>query len=106
MPNNLFKDIETMNKKCLLLGTLLSLSLLCGRELFVSPGGNDKNPGTAKAPFATISYAASKAKAGDTVKLAPGIYREEITLKKSGKKDAPITFVGSRSKDGKYLSII
>ena len=94
-----------MNKKCLLLGALLPLSLLCGKDLFVSPRGNDKNPGTAKAPFATIAYAASKAKAGDTVKLAPGVYREEITLKKSGRKDAPITFAGSRGKDGKYLSI-
>ena len=95
-----------MNKKCLLLGALLPLSLLCGKDLFVSPRGNDKNPGTAQAPFATIAHAAAKAQPGDTVKLAPGIYREEITLKKSGKKGAPITFAGSRSKDGKYLSII
>ncbi len=95
-----------MKTNYLMLGALLPLSLLCGRDIFVSPKGSDKNSGSAKAPFATIAYAASKAKPGDTVKIAPGIYREEITLKKSGKKGAPITFTGSRSKDGKYLSII
>ena len=74
-----------MRKKWLLLGVCLPLSLLCGRELFVSPSGSDKNPGSAKAPFKTIAFAASKAMPGDTVKIGPGIYREEITVKNSGK---------------------
>ena len=65
-----------MRKKWLLLGVCLPLSLLCGRELFVSPSGSNKNPGTAKAPFKTIAFAASKAMPGDTVKIGPGIYRE------------------------------
>ena len=95
-----------MRKKWLLLGVCLPLSLLCGRELFVSPSGSNKNPGTAKAPFKTIAFAASKAMPGDTVKIGPGIYREEITVKNSGKKNAPITFAGTRGKDGKWLSII
>ena len=72
----------------------------------VSPGGNDGNPGTREAPFATIAHAAERAKPGDTVKIGPGLYREQITFRKSGKKDAPITFLGSRGKNGEYLSVV
>ena len=95
-----------MKKKFLLLGAMLPLSLLCGKDLFVSVNGSNKNSGSADAPFATVAYAASKAKAGDTVKIGPGIFREEITLKRSGKKGAPITFTGTRGKDGKWLTVI
>ena len=72
----------------------------------VSPGGNDGNPGTREAPFATIAHAAERAKPGDTVKIGPGLYREQITFRKSGEKDAPITFLGSRGKNGEYLSVV
>ena len=72
----------------------------------VSPGGNDGNPGTREAPFATIAHAAERVKPGDTVKIGPGLYREQITFRKSGKKDAPITFLGSRGKNGEYLSVV
>ena len=50
----------------------------------VSSAGNDGNPGTQEAPFATIAHAASKAKAGDTVKIGPGLYREQITFTRPG----------------------
>ena len=73
---------------------------------FVSPAGNDKNPGTQNAPFATVKKAAQKAAAGDTVKILPGIYREQIIFNRSGKKDAPITFEGVRGKNGEFLTII
>ena len=86
-----------------ILGTLLSLG---AGELYVSPSGNNKNPGTKTAPFGTIAFAASKAKPGDTVKIGPGIYREQISFKKSGRKDAPITFAGTRGKNGEFLSIV
>ena len=95
-----------MKKNFLFLGALLSLPLLCGRDLYVSTGGNDKNPGTKNAPLATVGCAVAKAKPGDTVKIGPGIYREEVTIRKSGKKGAPIAFEGVRDKNGKWLSII
>ena len=86
---------------------LLLLSFAAGAaEIYVSPDGNDKNSGSAKAPFRTIGFAASKAKPGDTVKIGPGVYREQITFRKSGKKGAPITFAGTRGKNGEYLTII
>ena len=86
---------------------LLALSATASAaELYVSPRGSNKNKGTAQSPFATISHAASAAKPGDTVKIAPGIYREQIQFRKSGTKTAPITFIGSRGPKGEFLSII
>ena len=79
---------------------------LQARVYFVSPAGNDKNPGTQNAPFATVKKAAQKAAAGDTVKILPGLYREQIIFRNSGKKDAPITFEGVRGKDGEFLTVI
>ena len=88
------------------LGILLSSGAAGAAELFVSPEGSDKNPGSAKAPFATIARAASAAKPGDTVRIMPGVYREQITFRKSGKKGAPVTFAGTRGKNGEFLSIV
>ncbi len=95
-----------MKRRLFLLGVVLPVSLLWGREWFVSPSGSDKNPGTSQAPFATITYAAGKAQAGDTVKITPGVYREQVTFARSGKKDAPITFEGIRGKNGEFLTIV
>ena len=94
-------------KSFFLLGAaLLSGSACFGAELYVSPSGNDKNPGSAAAPFATIARAAAAAKPGDTVKIGPGLYREQITFKKGGKKGAPVTFAGTRGKNGEFLTIV
>ena len=90
-----------------ILCSLLALTATASAaELYVSPRGSNKNKGTAQSPFATISHAASAAKPGDTVKIAPGIYREQIQFRKSGTKTAPITFIGSRGPKGEFLSII
>ena len=48
--------------------------------LHVSPIGDDSNPGTAEAPFATIQAAVNAASAGDIVLLAPGIHTLNSTL--------------------------
>ena len=75
-------------------------------DYYVSPAGKDSNPGTPDKPFATITFAAKKAGAGDTVKILPGLYREEIELGKKGTAAAPITFQGTRDGNGRYLTII
>jgi len=80
--------------------------LLRGAELYVSPSGNDGNPGSPAAPFATIGRAAFLANPGDTVKIGPGLYREQLTFTRSGKKDSPITFAGTRGKKGEFLTVI
>lgn len=52
----------------------------------------DTNPGTPEAPLRTISAAAALAAAGDTVRVHPGLYRESVTLTRSGESGRPIVF--------------
>lgn len=57
------------------------------RSYYVSQNGNNKNPGTKEKPWKDISYAVSQkssVKAGDTVLVQAGTYKETITLEKSG----------------------
>jgi len=62
------------------------------RFFYVSPTGNDANPGTQASPLRTINRAASLATAGSTVLIGPGTYRESVWLGKAGTPDKPITF--------------
>ncbi len=52
----------------------------------------DTNDGTEDAPFLTIQEAATRAKAGDTVIIHAGTYRETVKPENSGTAVAPITF--------------
>jgi hypothetical protein len=61
--------------------------------IFVSTGGSDSNLGTIDAPFRTIQKAASVARAGDTVYIRTGTYRETVSPVNSGTVSAPITFM-------------
>jgi hypothetical protein len=60
---------------------------------------SDKNPGTKKAPFATISKAASILTGGDTCFIRAGIYRETVVPKNSGSSGKPIVFTSDGSVD-------
>jgi hypothetical protein len=71
--------------------TLLSAPL-AGTTYYVATNGNDSNPGTLAAPFATIQHAAGVAKPGDTVLVRGGVYNKLVTLTASGTAAAPITF--------------
>jgi hypothetical protein len=66
------------------------------RTLYVSPTGNDGNPGTSPAAAVrTIQRAADLAQAGDRVLIAAGVYRETVTVPRSGTPAQPIVFRGS-----------
>jgi len=53
----------------------MKVSTTALKTLFVDPAtGKDANPGTQSKPFKTLTKALSKAKAGDTVRLAGGVY--------------------------------
>jgi len=66
-------------------------------EYYVSPqaGASDENPGTKEKPWSSLGKAGKSAKAGDTVFIQEGIYRDNLQIMNSGTKDAPITFAGN-----------
>ena len=66
---------------------------VAGREYFVSPSGDDSNPGTQERPFRTIGHAAQVVNPGDTVVVLSGTYQEAVQIERSGEEGRPITFV-------------
>lgn len=77
----------------LLLASFTWMHLASATEYFVSPDGRDDAPGTSFAqPFRTLGRAAAVLQPGDTCWLRAGVYREAITLTRSGRPGAPITF--------------
>jgi nitrous oxidase accessory protein NosD len=63
--------------------------------LHVSLDGSAHGPGTKEHPFRSIQDALEDAEPGDTIRVAPGDYRERIVTVRSGKPGAPISLVGS-----------
>ena len=53
--------------------------------------GSNSNIGSQDSPFLTIQYASNMVKAGDTIIVQPGIYRERVSPQNSGTSTAPIT---------------
>ena len=85
------------------LGTLL-FSPANAREIFVAPAGNDANSGEQSAPYKTISKAALEARAGDTVTVRAGIYREWVSPKRGGKSaEEPIIYQAAEGEDVRIL---
>jgi parallel beta-helix repeat protein len=56
---------------------------------------SDAGAGTLAQPFCTIGRGATMALAGDTVNVAPAVYREQVVLPTSGAVGLPITFHGA-----------
>jgi Right handed beta helix region len=62
-------------------------------SFYVSPTGNDSNPGTQAAPWRTVQHAADTVRAGSTVNVRGGVYEEIVSIKASGNAtDGFITF--------------
>jgi hypothetical protein len=74
------------------LQTTSNSSLNTTSTYYVAPTGQDQNAGTLNAPFRTIQHAASVARAGDSVIIRGGTYRETIVPQNSGTAVTPITF--------------
>lgn len=65
---------------------------------YVSPNGDDINSGeSADNPFKTIQKAVNLANAGDKIKLAEGIYQEDVITKRNGRADNPIVITGPKT---------
>ncbi|NMC68897.1 MAG: DUF1565 domain-containing protein [Myxococcales bacterium] len=58
---------------------------------YVAPSGDDGNPGTEAAPWATLQHAAGEVAPGDEVRVADGDY-ETVIVETSGTELAPIIF--------------
>jgi len=79
--------------------------IVIGNTYYVSqnsPIANDDNDGSMLTPFKTIGKAAAVAKAGDTVIVREGVYRETLTPKNNGTATAPITY---RAAEGEKVVI-
>jgi len=66
---------------------------LAGNVYYVSMTGDDDNDGSSARPWRTIQKAADSLSPGDTVRIQPGIYREQVEMHVSGLPNAPITFL-------------
>lgn len=77
------------------LAAVLTLPRTAGTEgttFFVSPAGNDANAGTEAKPWKTLAKAAATLRAGETVQVRAGRYRERFTVRSAGQPGAWITF--------------
>ena len=72
-------------------------------HLYVSPTGSDSNTGSSSSPFKTITKAASVAKAGTTVHVAPGTYYGNVATKTSGTSTNPIIFLSNTTWGAKIV---
>ncbi len=65
-----------------------------GDVLYLSPQGDDNNPGSREAPLGTLASALCNLRPGQTLYLLPGVYTESVLLGAFGNPDAPITIYG------------
>jgi hypothetical protein len=88
-------------------GAALAFSFCAqGATYYVSPSGNDANPGTSGSPWQTIGKATATVVAGDSVTVKAGTYNEYVVNSTSGTPSSPITFTGERDNNGNWLTII
>ncbi|MGA7924905.1 MAG: right-handed parallel beta-helix repeat-containing protein [Candidatus Sulfotelmatobacter sp.] len=93
-------DFLTTRKPDVVYAALVALVLMlapslagqAGAAYYVSTSGNNSNPGTISAPWLTIQHAANTVKAGATVYVFGGVYKESVNFSTSGTASEPITF--------------
>jgi parallel beta-helix repeat protein len=74
---------------------------------YVHPtSGNDSNPGTAAAPFKTLTYALSQVAAGSTLYLSPGTYNASSGERFPIVIPANIVVSGNETKKGQGIAIV
>jgi parallel beta-helix repeat protein len=72
-------------------------------HLYVSPAGSDSNTGSSASPYRTITKAASVAKPGTTVHVAPGTYSGNVSTRNSGTSTNPIIFLSTTTWGAKVV---
>lgn len=80
-----------MLKRSLFLLVLLTGMGVSGKVFYVSPDGNDKNPGTDPSkPARSINRVLRMTGSGDTVMLRGGIYHELVRREWNDKNPQPV----------------
>ena len=83
---------------------VLAVSIWCVAQtphnLYISPSGNDSNPGTIDRPLKTIQHASDLAKPGMTAYLRGGIYCQQLRVKSGGSQQGG--FVTFRNQAGEH----
>lgn len=82
----------------LLLFMSVSFSLF-SQQFYVSPTGDDTDPGTFEEPWLTIQHACETATAGSTVYIFAGTYEEQLNMEVSGAEGAFITFTSYNNEE-------
>lgn len=59
-------------------------------DYYVAINGDDRNPGTAEAPWRTLGHAFNSLRAGDVLIMGGGVYHEVVRVKLAGQPGAPI----------------
>ena len=75
--------------------TIVSRIPTSGKVRYVSTTGSNKADGSAKNSWRTVQYALSQLKAGDTLYIMEGTYRESVKLVASGSLSRYITIQGA-----------
>lgn len=67
------------------------------QTLYVSTSGNDARDGSSlDTAFRTVQRGVKQLKPGDTLLVAPGVYREQVIIEVSGTREQPITIKSLR----------
>lgn len=73
--------VRSVSRACFTKGAallvLISCQCLSAATYYISPSGNDANPGTSSQPYRTIARGVNQAVAGDTILVGDGTYGNE-----------------------------
>lgn len=72
-------------------GLLAATPAAAQETYYVSPQGNDTNPGTKAQPWKTVQYAVNQTAPGDMVLVENGVYQGPVIMTRSGTPGAYIT---------------
>ncbi len=89
----ILRIVALLSKCGLLHGAFLLAAFLhaaVATEYHVSQTGSDEAAGTAQAPFRTLSKATEALEPGDVCIVHEGVYREILTVRRSGKPGKPV----------------
>src|SRR5690348_2675065 len=74
----------------MLLGSFFSLRAATFEVAQREPAARDDGPGSRAEPWKTVGRAVQQVRAGDTILIRDGVYREQVRIRSHGLPDQPI----------------